>query len=106
MNYKKDIKEISDIIDQLITLLISVDEDEWLVVLKSFRNDCEFVENEQDANRIRREILHIYGGMGSFSDFDLGSFDESGYFIEHKQGNKLSSLKTKLFDTILNQLEK
>jgi hypothetical protein len=101
MSYKEDIKEISEILDQLIELLKSVNRDEWAERLWRLRSDCEFAENEQDAARIRWLIRSIYGGMGSFTDLVLCKDSEI-----LPEDESFSQLRTKLHATVINQLVK
>lgn len=99
MTYKEDMKEIMIILTQIIQLLESVNENSWVETLKNCRNDCGCVENEEEANDIRRKILSIYGGMGSFNDLVLGS---AGNILP--ENKELDRLSTKLFETLRNQL--
>ncbi len=92
MDYVKDVKNL---LDEIILLLLSVNEKNWCKPLKKIREEYE-LSTTSNKQRIITDIIGIYGGMGSFSDLIL-----------HKEGKvlkgestKLDHLRRKLFDTI------
>lgn len=102
MNYKQDTREVTVILDQIISLLNSVNgafENEKKVY-KYFRNECACATNEEEANDIRREILRTYThGSGSLNDLVLSS--GSNILPKDEEFERLSN---KLFETLRNQL--
>ncbi len=100
MSYKADTEKIAIILDQIIEVLESVHEVFWKKLVQRFRADCEYVESEEEANRLRRGIIHsLGGGMGSFNDLILSS---EGKILP--EAYELDKLRKKLFNTILDQI--
>jgi hypothetical protein len=100
MSYKEDMEELIQIIEQMIELLTIAEEYPYAELFKNYSEDCKCVENEEEADQIRRIILRIFqGGMGSFNDLAL--YKDGKLWSRHKD---FSILKTKLFNTLVDQL--
>lgn len=56
-----------EILRSILEILKKVDEKEWIPVFTNFLNDIEI----EDFQMLKRQILKIYGGMGSFNDLVL-----------------------------------
>lgn len=97
-DYKKDAEELKQILYPIVRILKSEHEDGWGRFLFRLHEACEYVENEEDIRDIRREILSIYGGMGSFNDLCLGSNGNIS-----PQNEEFDRLSTLLFSTVLKQ---
>lgn len=84
------------ILDDLIQLLTRADEKNWLNAIKSFRNRCDEVFDEQSRSILQAELRRIFGGMGSFSDLVLYS---SGQVLI-KENQELDRLRKELFEVL------
>ncbi len=80
------------VIDKIIKLLISVEENNWSVSFMTFRERFNETDN-QYLELLRSDILQIYGGMGSFSDLVL--YSQGQPLI--KENQKLEVLRKDLF---------
>lgn len=103
MEYNKVLQDIAIDLDQIIHLLEATNNnilsDElkmWIKILKEFRIDCKYIEDQKDIDILKRKIRNIYAGMGSFNDIVLSN---NGQILpENKRLNKLS---TDLFKKII-----
>ena len=64
--------------------------------------DCEYIENDQDAQDLARNIKSGYRGMGSFGDFVLYT---NGEYIP-EPAEEFDRLHTKLFDICIDIITK
>ncbi|MDP2572697.1 hypothetical protein Q8W40_10930 [Vibrio penaeicida] len=80
------------VIEKIIELLVSVDENNWAGSFTNFRQKCDNA-NADNLEILRGEILRVYGGMGSFNDLVL--YKQGQPMI--KENQKLDELRTKLF---------
>jgi hypothetical protein len=76
-------------------LLIQTEEYNWVKLFNNFIEDIE--HNEENKYR---NILKIYGGMGSFNDLVL--YKDGKPCI--RENNELSQLRTALYSVISNNL--
>ena len=84
---------IIDICIEIIKILEIVNEKKWLLIFMNF-----IKELNHDGNKsIYREILKIYGGMGSFNDLVL--FKDSK--ICKEENNKLDNLRQELYNELI-----
>lgn len=102
MDYKEKIKQLADILEQMIEMFKVANDNEYLKIFKCFRGECEYIENEQDAQDLARSIKSGYGGMGSFGDFILST---NGKYIPGP-AEEFGQLKTKLFDICIDIITK
>ena len=93
---KKSILIIA-IIEKILTLLTSVQEDNWAKSFMKFREQFDSIDEVKLADA-RTDILKIYGGMGSFNDLVL--YDQGQPMIE--ENTTLDALRRELF-TILSE---
>ena len=102
MDYKEKIKQLANILEQMIEMFKVANDNEYLKIFKRFRGDCEYIENDQDAQDLARNIKSGYGGMGSFGDFILST---NGEYIPDP-AEEFGQLKTKLFDICIDIITK
>jgi hypothetical protein len=103
MDYREKIKQLAAILDQMIRALEVANDTRYLRTFKCFRGDCEYVENEQGAKDLARNIKSIYiGGMGSFNDFVLHT---NGKYIK-EPSMQFDRLQTDLFDACVDIITK
>ena len=84
------------LLEKIVKLLLSVEEDNWSAALENFRDRCNQIESERDVKILQSEILRIYGGMGSFSDLVL--YSRGKVLVEENQ--KLDELRKELFEAV------
>lgn len=82
--------------EKIIELLTSVGESNWVTSFNKFREGCDSPDIE-NLERLRSEMLRIYGGMGSFNDLVL--YKEGQPMI--KENQDLDKMRKELFQ-ILN----
>ena len=100
MNYKKDMEKLIHIIEPIIELLTISEEYSYAKLFKNCSKECKHVNNEKEADQIRRVMLRIYqGGMGAFNDLAL--YKDGKLWSRHSEFDELS---TKLFNTLKDQL--
>ena len=92
----KNVILLISVIDKIIELLVSTDENNWVNSFKNFRLKCDCTSAE-NLKFLRSEILLIYGRMGSFNDLVL--YKQGQLMIKETQ--KLDGLRKELF-RILN----
>lgn len=80
------------IIESVIELLVSAGETNWAAAFIDFRKQCDNPDVD-NLERLRGEILRIYGGMGSFNDLVL--YEQGQPMI--KENQKLDKLRKELF---------
>lgn len=101
MEYREKIKQLAAILDQIIRAFEVANDTEYLRIFKCYRGDCEYVENEQGAKDLARNIMRSYvGGMGSFNDFVLHT---NGKYIKEPSMH-FASLKHKLFEACVDMI--
>lgn len=88
----KNLDQLKSTIEEIITLLESVEETEYVQLFIHFRQQCEN-SNERDLLQLRTDIKKIYGGMGSFNDLFLC---KNNKLLNWENGN-LNNLRSKLF---------
>lgn len=93
-----DMTEIKYILDNIIEVLSSVDEPDWLRVLQSFRERAE-LPTIREKESLLSDIIRIYGGMGSFNDLVLYKNDE----IMINETTHLDELRRRLFEIATNK---
>jgi hypothetical protein len=86
--------QLRSVLDVLIQLLSSVGETNWHRALLSLRDRYDTAINQQEQKEVLSDILHIYGGMGSFSDLVLY---QNGKLLL-SQTRQLDDLRRQLFD--------
>jgi hypothetical protein len=82
--------KIDEIIDLMIELIKGSDQSDWLLPLSNIKN---MLQSEPDI--ARRNIISMYGGMGSFSDVVL--YKEGQLLTD--ESNKLFSLRAQLYES-------
>ena len=87
---------ITSVLDNIIKLLESNNENNWVHAFKIFRKKCDN-SNAEDLKLLYGEIRRIYGGMNSFNDVILCHQGE--YLV--KENETLDGFRKELFD-ILN----
>ena len=102
MDYKEKIKQLANILEQMIEMFKVANDNEYLKIFKCFRGDCEYIENDQDAQDLARNIKSGYRGMGSFGDFVLYT---NGEYIP-EPAEEFDRLHTKLFDICIDIITK
>ena len=102
MDYKEKIKQLANILEQMIEIFKVANDNEYLKIFKRFRGDCEYIENDQDAQDLARNIKSGYRGMGSFGDFVLYT---NGEYIP-EPAEEFDRLHTKLFDICIDIITK
>jgi hypothetical protein len=102
MDYKEKIKQLANILEQMIEIFEVANDNEYLKIFKRFRGDCEYIENDQDAQDLARNIKSGYRGMGSFGDFVLYT---NGEYIP-EPAEEFDRLHTKLFDICIDIITK
>ncbi len=102
MDYKEKIKQLANILEQMIEMFKVANDNEYLKIFKRFRGDCEYIENDQDAQDLARNIKSGYRGMGSFGDFVLYT---NGEYIP-EPAEEFDRLHTKLFDICIDIITK
>ena len=102
MDYKEKIKQLANILEQMIEMFKVANDNEYLKIFKRFRGDCEYIENDQDAQDLARNIKSGYRGMGSFGDFVLYT---NGEYIP-EPAKEFDRLHTKLFDICIDIITK
>lgn len=86
--------QLRSILDELIQLLSSVGETNWRHALLNLRDRYDTVINQQEQTEVLSDILHIYGGMGSFSDLVL--YQDGKLLLS--QTRQLDDLRSQLFN--------
>ena len=97
---ERDNKSIQEIMEQMITLLETNDEQGWANHLKHF-----ILEYKDPKMRIEavKNILNIYkGGMGSFTDLVL----QKNFKMLVDDNNQLAALKHDLYNSCLEYCTK
>ncbi len=102
MDYKEKVKQLANILEQMIEMFKVANDNEYLKIFKRFRGDCEYIENDQDAQDLARNIKSGYRGMGSFGDFVLYT---NGEYIP-EPAEEFDRLHTKLFDICIDIITK
>ena len=102
MDDKEKIKQLANILEQMIEIFEVANDNEYLKIFKRFRGDCEYIENDQDAQDLARNIKSGYRGMGSFGDFVLYT---NGEYIP-EPAEEFDRLHTKLFDICIDIITK
>ena len=85
---------------KIITVLEDSDETDWLNSFKEITKDYENLTDIDNKRELKRELLGIYGGMGSFSDLVLYKDNR----LLHEENNKLDLLRRELFEIINESL--
>lgn len=101
MKLSASLQDIIKIIDEIIELLGIADEVNWLNTLSSFKERCKLPQREEQL-KLLSDIIRIYGGMGSFSDFVL--YKNGNLMID--ENIRLDDLRTKLYDLVINSRTK
>lgn len=92
---ERNSKSIQEIMEQIIILLETNDEQEWANHLKQFM--LEYKDPETRIETIKN-ILNIYkGGMGSFTDLVL----QRDFKMLVDENNQLAALKHDLYNSCL-----
>lgn len=91
---------ILNILNKIISVLERSNEDNWLKTFSNIYESYESLENDDEKAYYRREILNVYGGMGSFSDLVL--YDNNKVLYE--ENNELDALRKDLFEEIRRRL--
>ena len=90
-------KELIEVLEALITLLRENEENHW----SNWMAQAKKMVASSDYSGIEK-VLSAYGGMGSFNDLILGTYEESGSLHkspQHDQINEqLSSLRTRAWE--------
>jgi hypothetical protein len=102
MDYKEKTKQLTAILDQIIETFKIAQDTQYLQRFKYFRGNCEYVGNQEDAKELARNIMHSYGGMGSFNDFVL--YTNGKYLLEPDE--EFDRLRTKLFNICVDMITK
>jgi hypothetical protein len=102
MDYKEKIKQLADILEQMIKMFKVANDTRYLELFKRFRGDCEYIENDQDAQDLARSIKSGYRGMASFGDFTLYT---NGKYLPGPAA-EFDRLHTKLFDVCVDIITK
>ena len=85
---------IKTIIKEIIEVLEDTGEDNWKRTFQHYLKDYDRIE----LDSLKRSIIRIYGGMGSFSDLVLSKNGK----ICIKENNTLDKLRAKLFKEATN----
>lgn len=88
-------RTIETTLKEIIEVLEEVDENNWKL---GFVNTLEEYKKTKERDALKRRILRLYGGMGSFNDLVLHKNGE----ICITENNKLDKLRKRLFDQIMN----
>ena len=83
---------IKEILVQILELLNSVTEKEWSRAIQKLVHEYEFL----DTQSIQKNVLGMYGGMGSFNDLVLYKNGE----LCPNENSKLDELRRLLFDEV------
>jgi hypothetical protein len=86
--------QLRSVFDELIQLLSSVGETNWHRALLSLKDRYDTAINRQEQIEVLSDILHLYSGMGSFSDLILY---ENGKLLL-SQTRQLDDLRRQLFN--------
>ena len=89
MDYKEKIKQLAKILEEMINIMSSDKKDKRLVTITNLYNRVQKA-NKNELSDIRREIIRLNGGMGSFFDMGAGSTE--------LQSIRFFELSNKLFD--------
>jgi hypothetical protein len=84
-----NLNQIIKILQEMITIMSSDKEDIRLAVITNLYARVQKAD-EKELSDIGREIISLYGGMGSFFDMGAGSTE--------LQSIRFSKLSSKLFD--------
>jgi len=84
-----NLDQIIKILQEMITIMSSDKEDIRLAVITNLYARVQKAD-EKELSDIGREIISLYGGMGSFFDMGAGSTE--------LQSIRFSKLSSKLFD--------
>lgn len=84
-----NLNQIIKILQEMITIMSSDKEDIRLAVITNLYARVQKAD-EKELSDIGREIISLYGGMGSFFDMGAGSME--------LQSIRFSKLSSKLFD--------
>jgi len=87
---------IEKLILDIINILDSVGEINWKNAFLSHYNRILSAANENDYKQAIRDVMGMYGGMGSFSDVVLYSQNR----ICVKETRKLDKLRKKLYSLV------
>lgn len=90
----KSLNVIRDILDEIITILSFVEETNWQIALKTFRNRCDSISTIEGEKTLSIDLIRMYGGMGSFSDLILYKDRK----LLQKETSQLDFLRRKLFE--------
>ncbi|OAB78726.1 DUF6966 domain-containing protein [Cochleicola gelatinilyticus] len=85
---------LKDILKNILEIFRNVGEREWTSVFDNFLKEIEV----SDKKKLKRKILKIYGGMGSFNDLVLYREGRLCY----KENVELDKLRKKLYNEITN----
>lgn len=88
----KDVDSLVLVIEKIIDLLVSAEEDNWVAAFKKFKLECDS-SNEGDLSFLCGEILRIYGGMESFNDLVL--YREGRLML--RENRELDGFRVELF---------
>lgn len=92
---------IPHILKNIIASLKDYGEDEWVKYFEDLLLRLETgIEHPSIYQRLIREILSLYKGMGSFSDLLLA---RNGEFLK-AETNRLAELRTDLFEAARSEL--
>jgi hypothetical protein len=87
----KNLELLVSVIEKITEHLDSVGESNWATSFNTFRQRCDST-NLESLERLRSEMLRVYGGMGSFNDLVL-----------HKKGQPMTK-ENQLLDELRRDL--
>lgn len=90
----KSLKNIMNILDEIISVLSSAGETNWNSAMNNFRNRCDLVSSSNDQKELISDLIRIFGGMGSFSDLVL--YNQGN--LMQRETIQLDALREKLFE--------
>jgi hypothetical protein len=90
----KSLKNLKQILDEIISVLSIAGESNWNSAIKNFRSRCDLVSDSNDQKELIADLIRIFGGMGSFSDLVL--YNQGN--LMQRETMQLDALRTKLFE--------
>jgi len=81
---------------QIVEILLKMNESSWVSIFNHFVSQLETTETKE----LYRDILNVYGGMGSFNDLVLYKDGQPCF----KENEHLNKLRKELFNALSNSL--
>lgn len=92
------IERIDQILKEMQVILEQTQASGWASKLEVYRK--QLTSNPEDAPRLARELLKVYGGMGSLSDLVL--YQDGKLAVE--LNNRFDSLRSQLHQSLVSTI--